>query len=163
MKVCSSTCAMSSIMTMSGQKYFKTCDVILCETVVFFGLYFVRAVLNGLKKNSIFDKLYRLSLFLLEFCMLRQHVFGCNQKQIWPNSFDLDFSVPFSKFHTFLHLKAYGCELSCMEKIYMSCYVLICLSNILSNFWSLSSNSWVSHIIDLNAFLDRDGCKRTKY
>ena len=110
-------------------------------------LYAIYALSRGWQINQ--GILY---LFLLEFCMLRQDVFGCNRVEIWPNSFDLDFSMPYSKFHTFLHLKAYGGALLCMEKIYMSCYVLLCLSNILSNFGSLSKNSLVSHIINLNAF-----------
>ena len=50
MKICSFACAMSSIMTTSSQKYFKTRDVILCEAVVFFGIYFVKAVLICLTK-----------------------------------------------------------------------------------------------------------------
>ena len=115
------------------------------------------------QQNSIFDKLCRLSLFLLEFLVLMQHFFGCNRLEIWPNSFNFDNSMLYSKFHTFLHLKAYGGALLSIEKICMSWYVLLCLSNILSILGSLCKKSWASHIIDLIAFLDRYGCKRTTY
>ena len=115
------------------------------------------------KKTQFLTNCAVYTLFLLEFFMLRQHFFGCNRVEIWPNSFNLDFFMPYSKFHTFLQLKAYKGAIFCMEKIYMSCYVLLCLSNILSNLGSLSENSLVSHIILLNAFLDRNSCKRTKY
>ena len=54
--------------------------------------------------------------------MLLHHFFGCNRVEIWPNSFNFDHSMPYSKFHTFWHLKAYGGALLCVEKIYMSCY-----------------------------------------
>ena len=54
-------------MTTSGQKYFKTCDVILCEAVVFFGLYFVRAVLNCLKKLNFWQTVPFIFVFFSNF------------------------------------------------------------------------------------------------
>ena len=74
--------------------------------------------------------------------MLRQHSFGCNRVEICPNSFNLDFSMPYSKFPTFLHLKAYGGALLCMEINCMSCYSRLLRPLKWLSFWEYHNRSW---------------------